>query len=297
MKYTLAVLLGLFLALPGQTIQVPSRWHVDYLQLPAAHKKYTGKGVKVGVIDSGCDTAHPRFAGKTVKFPDERLAPNDPTNDAVGHGSWVVSILLDAAPDAEVTLYQVFDNFGRAMGPWVANAFDAARMDGMDIIVLSGGATGEQRLMREAVTRALNDGLMLFVAAGNFRPGVVGPLMPGSMTGVFQVGSIGRDGKPSTFSVPGPNVVCVMPGEYIWGPDAGAKTSSPGRGTSASTPLAAGVAALWVEKIKPTSLFKTNRATVFHHLIETTSVDVGEPGRDDKTGYGVLDVTKILGVK
>ncbi|KAF9406673.1 hypothetical protein BGZ94_003008, partial [Podila epigama] len=57
---------------------------VDYVQ---TNLKYTGKGVKVGVIDSGVDYTHPALDGDTPK------QDSDPMDKCNGHGTHVAGII------------------------------------------------------------------------------------------------------------------------------------------------------------------------------------------------------------
>lgn len=61
---------------------------------PSAETPYnlTGRGVLIGIIDSGIDYAHPAFAG--------RILPGGDAADTIGHGTAVAGIAAAIAPEA-----------------------------------------------------------------------------------------------------------------------------------------------------------------------------------------------------
>lgn len=76
----------------------------------------TGKGVKVAIIDSGVDASHPALRGKVkracvVHDHNGKIRcqgiPGKKSSDSFGHGSGVAGIILDLAPDVEITSVKV----------------------------------------------------------------------------------------------------------------------------------------------------------------------------------------------
>lgn len=139
----------------------------------------TGKGIKIGVLDSGIDVGNPMFSD--AGFPASTLPGNSYTNnkviiaknyvvcsqdsscnptfdnspaDGYGHGSHVASIaagrctptplgptICGVAPGAFLGSYKVFDATNHyATSTWVLNALNDAVADGMDVINFSGGS-------------------------------------------------------------------------------------------------------------------------------------------------------------
>src|SRR5688572_8202594 len=71
-------------------------------------KGRTGRGVRVGVVDSGIDATHPALEGK-VKTQVEAIAeqgrwtfPASNSGDSAGHGTACAGIITTLAPDVEL---------------------------------------------------------------------------------------------------------------------------------------------------------------------------------------------------
>lgn len=54
---------------------------------------YTGDGVKVSVVDTGIDSTHPEFDGKTINGYDFASSSTGYSKDEVGHGTHIASII------------------------------------------------------------------------------------------------------------------------------------------------------------------------------------------------------------
>jgi subtilisin family serine protease len=116
----------LSLPVAASSMQRTSRAPRD-LQWPAAsgvaqaHEQgITGKGVLVGVLDTGCDADHTEFAKKTIEF---RYVPLNPAPDGVravrgfdvnGHGTHVCGIIagrnIGVAPDVDLLVASVIES-------------------------------------------------------------------------------------------------------------------------------------------------------------------------------------------
>src|SRR3954471_9918852 len=58
-------------------------WGMQAVQAPSSPR--SGKGIRVAVLDTGFDTAHPDFAGRTVTT--QSFVAGDPPQDGHGHGT------------------------------------------------------------------------------------------------------------------------------------------------------------------------------------------------------------------
>ncbi|KAG0257813.1 hypothetical protein BG011_003742 [Mortierella polycephala] len=173
------------------------------------HKIYklTGKGIKVGVIDSGVDYKHPAFAlegalegcmGPNCRFQygwdfvgdayDGTSSPepdSDPM-DCEGHGTHVTGIIganalditkgseppypfIGVAPEATFGAYRVFGCKGSSAVDVIMAAMEKAFNDGMDIINMSLGGGSAYKSTPQTVLgdKLVERGVVLVVAAGN----------------------------------------------------------------------------------------------------------------------------------
>ncbi|MFB9731423.1 S8 family serine peptidase [Ornithinimicrobium kibberense] len=133
----------------------------------------SGKGVKVGVIDTGIDYNHPDLGGsgtndEAVDFPNDRVVagydfvgddydasgengtpnpvPDEFPDDCNGHGTHVAGIvgasgeITGVAPEADLGAYRVFGCEGSSDSEIILAAMEQAFEDGMDVVNMSLGA-------------------------------------------------------------------------------------------------------------------------------------------------------------
>lgn len=86
---------------------------------------YTGQGVKVAVVDTGIDAAHPEFAGRAIYGTDFGGSTGGYATDQVGHGTHVASIIganrnasgmRGVAYDAQLYSYRTANDAGSLVG-------------------------------------------------------------------------------------------------------------------------------------------------------------------------------------
>ena len=140
---------------------------------------YTGRGVKVGIIDSGVNPAHPHVAG-VAGGARVSSVDSDSTHDYldyIGHGTAVAGAIREKAPDAELYAVKVFDRALTTNIDTIIKAIDWCAANGMDIINLSLGTTNTDHrdVIEQAVARATEKGIVLVAAremsARNSLPG------------------------------------------------------------------------------------------------------------------------------
>jgi hypothetical protein len=159
------------------------------------------------------------------------------------------------------------------------------------VINLSFGGEDEDPMLRDAIMFAYRSGSLVVAAAGN--EGLEGSPKgyPAAYPHVLTVGATNESGRVASFSTVAPTVDLVAPGVRI--PVAEPLSEEPTGylevpGTSFSAPLVAGAAA-WVWTTRPdldnTQLFEVMRRS---------SVDLGAPGFDSASGYGLLSIPNAL---
>ncbi|MEU5696386.1 S8 family serine peptidase [Actinosynnema sp. NPDC020468] len=230
---------------------------------------YTGKGVKVAVLDTGVDGAHADLAGREIA---EKNFTTDPDNtDSVGHGTHVAATIASrdakyrgVAPDASLLDGKVCFSGGCAES-WILAGLQWAVDQGADVVNLSLGGADRPGLdpLEEAVNAlSASSGTLFVVAAGNSgAPGTVGS--PGSADAALTVGAVDRDDSVASFSSRGPRAGddavkpdVTAPGVGIVAAKSGAGTIGDPvdpthvalSGTSMATPHVAGAAALLAQQ-------------------------------------------------
>ena len=233
----------------------------------------TGAGVTVIVIDSGVNAAHSEVKGRVVEsvnFTDD----GGDGSDIWGHGTSVASIAagstIGVAPAASIASLRAFKlvpdgSGGTTLGgstPDIIAALDWTTGHADDLrpatvnMSLGGSLRGELDTAYESSLAAVTDaGIAIFVSAGN-------DSLPASWqspaVSVFTTTIGATDGAdhPSPFSNFGPFVDLWAPGSAIlcadWqSPDGGLVLDD---GTSEATPIATGVAALYLERHPPSGI-------------------------------------------
>nr|MDQ2982081.1 S8 family serine peptidase [Actinomycetota bacterium] len=276
---------------------VPTQWWraaigSDQLESPGAGKPIT-------VIDSGVDLTHPEFATRpnTTALNAQTIADIDED-----HGTEVSSVI--AAPNNGVGIVGIYPDailrvwdaspFGFLNeGSAIQGIYEAARK-GPGVINLSFGGEDDDPLLDDAIQFAFRSGSLVVAAAGNEALSGNPPNFPAFYPHVLTVGATNESGHVASFSTVSPSVDMVAPGVRI--PVAepvsqDASGYSVGSGTSFASPLVAGAAA-WVWTVRP----ELDNTQLFE-LMRRSSSDIGAPGFDNASGYGMLSVPSALNFK
>ncbi|MET9918139.1 S8 family serine peptidase [Streptomyces sp. NPDC006435] len=248
---------------------------VPQIGTPAAWKAgYTGKGVKIAVLDTGVDATHPDLKGQILDTKNFTSSPD--AKDRVGHGTHVSSIAAGTgaksggkfkgvAPDAKLLEGKVLDDDGFGDDSGILAGMEWAVAQGADVINLSlgGGDTPEVDPLEAAVNKLSADkGVLFAIAAGNSGSGAGTVDSPGSAEAALTVGAVDDKDELAEFSSRGPRIgdsaikpdvtapgvditAAAAPGSAI---DQEVGQNPPGyltiSGTSMATPHVAGAAAL-----------------------------------------------------
>jgi hypothetical protein len=226
---------------------------------------YSGKDVVVYVVDSGIDTTHPEFLGaKVVNL--WSVVPND-FGDEVGHGTAMASLVngvtLGVAKEATVANVKITDTSYATTMSDILDAFDAilAHSEGATTtnIVNCSWTVPKSYLLDLKVAEVMDKGLLVVAAAGNtgedanlFSPGGVDRVVTVGATDEYdrmvsfadKQSFVDPNGHMSNF---GEEVDLAAPGIDVLV----AKTDGtivPACGTSISSAIVAGAAALFSQK-------------------------------------------------
>ena len=285
---------------------------------------YTGSGVTVAILDTGI-AMHPDFADRVIGFREFVGTSRMPYDDC-GHGTHVAGCLCGngacsgglyagVAPGCRILSGKVLDDKGdgtisnMAAGiEWVLDSRELYQIKILNISV-SMGETDHVRMMQYLVScleKVWDAGIFVVVAAGNKGPaaGSISPL--GASRKVVTVGCHdgnsfhGRQNSCESYSGRGPTCAelkkpdIVAPGTDIMSCSAGFRQTVRGcrdayivkNGTSMSTPLVAGAAALCLQKYPEYSNEQLKRRILW------SASDLGESW--SKQGWGMLNVARSL---
>ncbi len=173
-----------------------------------------GKGVRVGVVDTGLYRKHEWLQGATSRGTrdDEILDDNGDANRdfEASHGSFIAGVILRQAPSALVIARAVLDSHGIVEDPAIADALDSLLVEDIDILNLSFGGYTEPADPEPfpATFRAIerlrerNPLLVVVAAAGN--KGLQQEFWPAASPRVIGVGALTTNLRRASFSNFGP---------------------------------------------------------------------------------------------
>ena len=234
----------------------------------------------LGLIDGGV-AAHPSVAGRVEQRGFARGAPA-----ASRHGTAVASLLIGsgtvrgAAPGQRLRSADVYGS-----DPAGGNASAIARALGWlvegDVAVTTISLVGpDNALLRTAVSRAQQRGMLIVAAVGNDGPSAP-PAYPAAYLGVLGVTGVDAKGRalpdagrktPVDFDAPGADVLAAT----------GAASTERLRGTSFAAPLVAGR----LVRLYPAPAVDRIEGAVLALIGEAR--DLGKKGRDTVYGHGLI---------
>ncbi len=295
----------------------PFQWNLFKIEAPAAWDITTGSDkVVIAFVDSGVDLDHPELKDKiwtnADEIPDNKIDDDgngyiddvhgwDFVNwhgepqDGYWHGTFMASIaaamtnngdgMAGVSWGAEIMPIKVFDDQWLKLW-YIAGGIEYAADNGAKIINLSWALTGSDypQALRTAVNYAHSRGVLVVAAAGNSFDS--SHKYPAALDHVVSVAATDRDDGHPDFSTYNDKVDIAAPGVDILGIYKDTYGRLPG--TDAAAAHVSGLAAL-IWSVNPTLT-----PDEVEDIIESTAVDLGEPGRDDKFGYGRIDASAAV---
>ena len=148
---------------------------------------YSGRGVKVGIIDSGVNPAHPHVGGVAggARISSSEADSSNDYLDYIGHGTAVAGVIREKAPDAQLYAVKVFDRALTTNIEAIIKAIDWCVENEMVLINLSLGTVNVEHrpIIEQAVVRAAEKGIVLVAA----REMSGKPSLPGCLPSVVGV--------------------------------------------------------------------------------------------------------------
>ncbi|WP_413466623.1 S8 family serine peptidase [Mesobacillus subterraneus] len=165
--------------------------------------RLTGKGVTIGVIDTGIDYDHPdlrrSFAGghDLVDGDDDPMETKGAGFRSTLHGTHVAGVIAangrmrGIAPDAKLVAYRALGPGGSGTTEQVIAAIDEAIKDKVDILNLSLGndVNGPDLPISLALNKAVDEGIVAVTSSGNSGPNRWTVGSPGTASKAISVGA------------------------------------------------------------------------------------------------------------
>ncbi|AIY06329.1 alkaline serine proteinase [Planococcus sp. PAMC 21323] len=256
---------------------------------------YTGKGIKIAIIDSGINSKHPdlKVVGGVSK-----VANSSAFTDGNGHGTHVAGVIgaqnnsvgtVGVAPDSLIYSVKVLSANGVGTLDGVVAGIQWAIDQKVDIINMSLTTINDDQALRDITKKAYEAGIVVIAASGNEREKGLykDVLYPARFSSVIAVGSVSKLNKLSYFSNYGASQELVAPGEGILSSFTDSKTTSNAdyavsEGTSVASPFVAGTFAQYMEAYPHLS------NTQLRETVKRAALDLGVKGRDNTYGNGLV---------
>lgn len=228
---------------------------------------YTGKNVKLAILDTGFNLSHPDFKGRTIVS--KSFVSGQEEEDRNGHGSHCAGIAAGGmnyktgkrygvAPGASLYVGKVLSNSGVGSDSSILAGMEWAIISNCKIISMSLGSAVEQgesysRIYNNLAAKALKRGTIIIAAAGNESErgaGIITPVgHPANCPSIMSVAAVDRHLNLADFSCgsngkEGGQIDLAAPGVEIYSSWKQPRNYKLMDGTSMATPFVAGVAAL-----------------------------------------------------
>eukprot|EP00029_Vermamoeba_vermiformis_P007685 TRINITY_DN3393_c0_g1_i1.p1 TRINITY_DN3393_c0_g1~~TRINITY_DN3393_c0_g1_i1.p1 ORF type:complete len:374 (-),score=93.85 TRINITY_DN3393_c0_g1_i1:71-1192(-) len=266
----------------------------------------TGRGILVGVIDTGIDRTHTDLKNQVIIARDY-VKDNAPMSSWHYHGTHVAGTiaangaLKGMAPEVKLADYRVLGVNGSGDVNAITAAIRQSVIDGCQVINMSLGSTYDYPPMHQAIQEAVARNVLVVAAVGNNGdgdPNTIEISYPGYYQEVVGAASVSYDEKTgviksSPFSCSNREVdVCSVGYQVL--------STAPGNkymvlsGTSMASPHVSGFAALMLSKAMMRLGARVIPERLLYDMVKTSTVDMETQGIDTLTGAGLVTFYPVL---
>ncbi|WP_051525827.1 S8 family peptidase [Butyrivibrio proteoclasticus] len=299
--------------IPEETEYTNEQWYMDAVGARSAFDVSKGAGVKVAIIDSGIDVSHEDLQGAIVDsvttIPESAYDEDGyfkpeykGVQDNTGHGTHVAGIIgarensigiTGLAPECSIVSIKAAELRGdRSVGrtSYMVAALNYAKDCGARVVNISlGGSNIHDEMLEKTLNDLREQGIIVVCSAGNINGGPT-IMYPAAYDSTITVSAVKKSGNTIMFassysnygsfidiSAPGSGIISTYPGGY--------KSLT---GTSMASPIVAAAVADLIAADPSLSSSDIKR------MLFESATDMGDPGRDDKYGYGVVNFEKLF---
>ena len=260
---------------------------------------YTGKGIKVAVLDTGCDINHVCLKDRIVAYKNFTSNGNEnDVRDDSGHGTHVAGIIAGnrikqgvtgIAPECDLVIVKVISSHG-GFDNDIIKGLEYAIEQKVDIINMSIGGAGIHRTMHDLIKKATELGISVVCAGGNYGDGNANTdelIYPGAFEEVIEVGAVDSNDMICKFSNSNDMIDVCSYGKGITSTFPNNRYAKLD-GTSQATPHVSGVLALLKQKFKVEQGRIPTEMELYNELIKYTKQLEGVDKR--LQGHGVVHI-------
>ncbi|CEG31957.1 MULTISPECIES: S8 family peptidase [Peribacillus] len=245
--------------------------------------------VKIAILDSGFDHEESSISLNIFKSYDcisfEKCTLKENTKDKYGHGTHISKIIASGTlPNVQLIPIKILSDTGNGDINAFVNGINMAIKENVDIINLSLEIDKDISSVYKVIKKAYDRDIIIVAASGNNGTGKVS--YPGKYKEVLSVGSYNNFFEKSQFSQYGKELDFVGPGEYM--NQEIENTDQVNNGTSLATAFVTrSVALFYLENDVSSNIH-------LYSYLKNSVIDLNQKGYDIHTGYGIINVEKLL---